>query len=1081
MGGGERPRKRWRRSPRGLSRVVPCEAPEPCVAGLSELHVGGRTAGSLGGRSVIYKFGDFELDEERFELRRAGSAVAVQPKVLRMLLLLVRERHRSVSEAELMSALWPDETVSVASIKRAVMGARAAVDDRSQDCIRTVRKHGYQFVLPAVECDAPRSPPPDRRASVPPQRDEPTQGERADFVGRPALLGELDASLARSLAGAGHGVLVFGEPGMGKTRLLRELASRATAGGARAWLGHCMEFDGAPPYWPVQQILREALRDRSDTELRALLGPSASDIAQGVPEIQAWLGDLPASPTVGAARFRFFESTARFLIRAAEEQPLVLLFDDLQCADLATLRFLHFLVRRLGASRCLLVGTARPHDARDQESQAFLAELVRSGAMRSLELAGLSQGEIARYLELRTGAPASEQLVSSLHDQTAGNPLFLEELLRSLHAQGAAQSDGGVPNLAPHAGTGIGLRGAIERHLSTLSPTCRAILERASVLGRDFSLALLKELSDASTTALLACLGEAAESGVLKRPADSVGVYRFTHALIRDVLYQSTPLVERAQRHARVGLALEQRDTHAGDGLGLELLAEHFRLAVPVIDPAKALHYLERAAQRARERLAFEEAALHLQRALDLLDLGEPAPERRMQLLLAQGEAHALATEPAAGRAPLLQAVALARGLQRTDVIAQAACVLGRSRESGAVDAVLVALLREALAALPPADVRVPCLQAMLAKALSFTSERTTRIELAVSALSLSLKLPEPGLRAEALQACHEALPDPDHVARREEIALELERLSHRHPDARTRLSALSSRFQNALERGDVATLEEVVDGLHALANQVRDPSVRWYELSYRATCAMIAGRFTLSEQLAREAFELRRQVFEQIAYHWLCAQLTGVLRLTGRHAEAEGCVRDMCSQFPAISGWRAVRATMQAEAGQRESARETLHQLMQDDLLAVRRDPYLLSALCPVAQLCVRVGDAATARALYTWLLPYAELHGNVSFGAATYGPISLTLGQLAIRMLDLDAAERHCQLALVQADRMRSPTFTSLALLTHAHALRFRELPEAKARSRALLGRAEALSRATGMVTVSAACRALELSLLA
>jgi len=612
-----------------------------------------------------------------------------------------------------------------------------------------------------------------------------------------------------------------------------------------------------------------------------------------------------------------------------------------------------------------------------------------------------------------------------------------------------------------------------------LSSGCRDLLKRASVLGRDFSFWLLEQLDELPAAAVLERLGEAIASGLLQRPPDSVGVYRFTHALIRDVLYQRMDLLTRARLYARVGLALEQRGACVEDGLGVERLAEHFRLAVPVLSPHKALHHLELAAQHARERLAFEEAALHLQRALDVLDAGEAGAEVRMRLLLQQGEARALATDPEAGREPLLQAAALARGLGRTDVVVQVARVLGRSRESGHVDAAVNALLREALAALPLGDTRVPCLQAMLAKGLSFTSETRARVELAVSALGLARKLGDPSLRAEALQACHEALPDPDHALQRAEMARELERLARLHADPRTRLYALTSRFQNALELGDMGALEEVVEALQGLAQQLRDPLVRWYERSFRATCAMILGRFAESEELAREAFEVTRQIFPASAHHWLCAQITGVLRLMGRHVEAEACVREMCARFPDISGWRAMGAIMRAEAGDHAYARETLQQLMQDDLSAVRRDPYLLSALCPVAQLCVRVGDAEQARALHAGLSPYETLHGNVSFGAATYGPIALTLAQLATRFRAFDLAEHHAEHALQRAERMRSPTFSALALLAHAHALRLRERPEASTRARVLLERAQALSRSVGMLGVLEACRALERSL--
>lgn len=237
----------------------------------------------------LFAFQEFELDEARFELRRAGQRVPAQPKVLKLLLHLVVHRNRSVPARELLETLWPGESVGAASVKRAVQGARAALGEsgRGASGIRSVRGYGYQFVLPVRELGLPAGP-----ASVPTQA-----GRGADsFIGREGVLSVVDATLEEVLSGHGTSLLFVGEPGIGKTRTLRELARRASALGVLTYFGRCSEVDGAPALWPVIQILRRMMKYLGDAELCALLGAGAADIAQVIPEVGQRLGDLPKAP-----------------------------------------------------------------------------------------------------------------------------------------------------------------------------------------------------------------------------------------------------------------------------------------------------------------------------------------------------------------------------------------------------------------------------------------------------------------------------------------------------------------------------------------------------------------------------------------------------------------------------------------------------------------------------------------------------------------------------------------------------------------------------------------------------------------
>jgi predicted ATPase len=181
------------------------------------------------------------------------------------------------------------------------------------------------------------------------------------FVGRELELQALTNSLDGARAGRGHVLLLSGEPGIGKSRLLNEFATRAREGGVRVIWGRCWEAGGAPPYWPWVQLLRSYLRGDDPDSMRARIGAGASDIAQMLPEVRDLFPDLPPPPNVDpdSARFQLFDSTASLLISAASIDPLVLVLEDLHAGDTPSLLLLRFLANQIGDTKLLVMGTYR--------------------------------------------------------------------------------------------------------------------------------------------------------------------------------------------------------------------------------------------------------------------------------------------------------------------------------------------------------------------------------------------------------------------------------------------------------------------------------------------------------------------------------------------------------------------------------------------------------------------------------------------------------------------------------------------------------------------------------------------------
>ncbi len=295
-------------------------------------------------------FGEYELDERLYELRRRGAIVKIEPKVFDVLAYLVRHRDRVVPKEELLGKLWPDEFVSDSVLPRCVTAARKAVGDDAnrQRVIQTVHGRGYRFVAALDESAAV-----DRRLGADRWCGPEGGGVRpsAVFVGREDALASLETAFADAVGGRGRLVLLVGEPGIGKTRTAEEFARRAIEAGASVLTGRCYEGEGAPAFWPWAQVVRACVGAGSSER------ETAADLAELLPDFRENVAAdaLPAEQ----ARFRLFESVTAVLKGAARAQPLVLILDDLHYADKPSLLLLVFLARELRGARMLVIGTYR--------------------------------------------------------------------------------------------------------------------------------------------------------------------------------------------------------------------------------------------------------------------------------------------------------------------------------------------------------------------------------------------------------------------------------------------------------------------------------------------------------------------------------------------------------------------------------------------------------------------------------------------------------------------------------------------------------------------------------------------------
>jgi predicted ATPase len=429
--------------------------------------------------------------------------------------------------------------------------------------------------------------------------------------------------------------MLVGEPGIGKTRIAQELATYAESQGTQVLWGWCYEEAGAPPYWPWVQPLRSYIQQQDPQRLRPEMGAGAADIAEVIPDLRNKLPELglpPALDSPEASRFRLFDSITTFLKNASQSQPLILVIDDLHWADQPSLLLLQFLARQLVGSSILLVGCYRDVDVSIQHPLSnVMAQLSKEPGFHRLVLRGVSEGDVARFIEQETGGEVPPKAVEVIFGLTDGNPLFLLEVVKLLSERGELGKE--VIGKLQDIKVPVGVREAVGQRLNRRSALCNQLLTTASIIGREFNLNLLTRLLDnISEDSLLEALEESLDSGMIEASSESAGRYLFTHALIQNTLASELSAARRARLHARIGEALEAL-YGANSEANASTLAYHFTEAMPMIGPEKLVRYSLLAGEYALNKYAPEEALSHFERALAAKE-GQPVDAETASLLL---------------------------------------------------------------------------------------------------------------------------------------------------------------------------------------------------------------------------------------------------------------------------------------------------------------------------------------------------------------------------------------------------------------------------------------------------------------
>ena len=565
--------------------------------------------------------------------------------------------------AKRIESVAPGATIFASDTVRGVLGtARTELEDRGE------------FSLKGI--DAPW------RLWEVPWRDAESIGvlpgsARTPFVARGQEKARLVRAVEHARDGAGALVLLAGEAGVGKTRLVEEAAAEARRLGLRVLTGHCVDQQGAPPYLPTIEHIEEAARQVSPETLRLALGENAPEIAKLMPELRVRYPDIPEPVLLPPEQERRYllRGVSEFVERAARATPLVLIFEDLHWADESTLLLVQYLAQRLAQMPVLVLGTYRDTELKPGRPLAgVLPGLLRQRLAEEIVLRRLTKEAVAALLEGRAGSKPPAELVALVYSETEGNPFFVEEVFRHLHEAGKLfDADGQWRSGLQIADTEVprSVSLVIGQRLERVSDECRRILTIAALAGKTFRFDLLAAFQGIDEDDLLDALEEAAGATLIEDVSTGREArYAFIHEQIRQTLLSLLSTARRQRLHLRMADAMEalygsEAEAHAAD------IAYHLYQAGAAADGSqRTVGWLVRAAERALDALAFEDALRDLDAARTVLPPGDAEGAVRVLRL----RAHALRglTRIDDALAALAEAIAIAPSGAQRDATLQA-------------------------------------------------------------------------------------------------------------------------------------------------------------------------------------------------------------------------------------------------------------------------------------------------------------------------------------------------------------------------------------------------------------------------
>jgi AAA ATPase domain len=890
-------------------------------------------------------------------------------------------------------------------------------------------------------------------------------------VGRHGAVARLEGAWTGALEGDHRMVVLSGDPGIGKTTLAAELALRVHAGSATVLYGRWDE-EGLAPYQAIREALGTYAAACPRRMLRADVAVHADELARLLPDIGARIGGVrpPLADDPDAERLRLFDAVRDWLGAIARRRPVLLVLDDLQWAERSSLLLLRHLLDSPPAGHVLTVVTLRDGEVEGMGPLHTLGSFEGSADVDRIDVPGLAADDVAALVAQALGRPvgngAEAEAARWLVDETAGNPLFVLEILRGLDPDDPADALAQARRRLPER-----VHDVVRWRLAGLSDDTNATLAAASFVGEEFSLDVLSSALGSRVLDLRHQLDDAVRAGVV-RDADHGHRLAFAHAVVRRALQDDVAPDRAADLHRRIATALAD---DPGEGAAAEV-AYHYLHAADAGTATLAIRWGRSAADHARRETAFESAVWFLDRVVEVHDrfgdqAADPVRTRELacELRLDLAEAHDRAGEFIARDRRHLEAADLARDLDRTDLFTRAALGYG-GRLPAALPPNPTArrLLDESLARLAPIDGRARALTlARLAHVLHADAPHAERKVVADEAEAMARRLDAPVVLASVLVSRVLALDGPDDVDEHLDIGTEVIRIGQQTGDLDLVLQGARARIHPLFVVGAHDAARDLADTFTQLAGTVRHPEYLRLATMWQTMWTALDGRFDEAEA---QADQLRVQL--EVAGHsqvsaihlaqtfvvrWLRGTLAGARPVVqaGRHLNA-----------PSLTWW-SLQGWIEAGTGDHEAALSLLADRRVGDLTSADAGYLWVLTVVGIAVTAATVGEPRWAEAAHDTLAPYSGR--NCVLGYAAYlGAVDHHLGALAAVLDRADEAVGHLEAALERHRVIAARPWVALSAAWLANVLTDRDGHGDADRAVALHAEATELARELGVAAL-------------
>lgn len=802
------------------------------------------------------------------------------------------------------------------------------------------------------------------RQGEPAEDNAKTASFNAEIYGRDGQVAALRTCASEAVSGRQRTAVVVGDAGIGKSWLVTCVGEELRAAGWRVLWGRCHETSGAPALWPWRQLL-DQLRDD-------VLPPG---------ELTALLGDAPeVSPDHGDARFRQQQAIGRYLQVAAETQPTMLVLDDLQWADTASLQLFAELSSVNAAARLLIVATTRRSGR--SEHRRVMAQLARAESTR-LNLGPLGVAAVAHM--------ASDQNVdvdpSALTSRARGNPFFVRELLRTVTERG----------LDALTSVPVTVGDLIREDLSRLLPEEQTVLQAAAVLGRIVDVEILTTMTGLADEEIWDAVDAAILAGILT--VRDGGRVAFAHDLVRETLYEDLAPLRRSRLHARAVEVLSHQPQPDANAVATQALA-----AGPVARSG-AVEWCARAAELATIRFAHEDAARWWARAIEAhAHLSDGESRQLVGLLLSEVRALLHAGDAVGARRARNEAVRVAATTGQTALLAEALTALDAPtlwllREYDEVELAVVHQLRATLEGLPTEDEALRCrLLATLAWESYDGGDDPVAEDLSAEAVAIARRLNEPGLLAFALNSRVPAVNRPGRFDEQVAIASELLTIAERHGLASYALLGHQMLASEFVRRFDIAAADEHALRAQRLLRRMKLGIPILQQRSFESARLILGGRFSEADDKLDEIGALPIQWWAADALRTV--QRAMLLYRSDRWDGIAATLDTVAQVHPSLA--QDLRVLQAAASGDAKVITASAARRW----VEIPRDWSWTTCMLVRADAVIAAGDLEAARLVYEQLLPYS---GEIAINSDDAAPVGWHVAGLARALGDEQAARHH------------------------------------------------------------------------